>query len=189
MAFERMLHVAGGGSSDKCSDHNVTVASRDLLSSASEVLRSWGVAHKIVQPHEASSRSQPVLPHLVCTGDVPHTLHGEMSSLKDLQLLECEPNVAQGAVAAEPKFDDGDTPTTQQFRIFVVPDEWIVDCFPALADDKYLSASRLTGFARFELFRLTWTCPEAMLVRASSFARAPQPYSYDIRRRPAPNAV
>ena len=112
-----------------------------------------------------------------------------MCSLGDLQLLECEPSASQGAPTVEPKFAHENRLSAERQRIVVVPDEWIVDCIPALSNDTHLRASCLTGFARFELVRLGWTFPDAMLIRPSSFSNAPQPYSYDIPQPSASVAV
>lgn len=183
MAFERVLHVASGSNSEKSSDHNLMVASRDLLSDASDVLGSLGVAHKVIQPHEASHRSRPVLPHLLCTGYVPDARRDDMCCVRDLQLLDCDAGLPLGVVAAGPKV--AQQKHEEHFRIVVVPDEWIVESIPAVeSDNHHVCASQLTGFARLELIRLMWACPDAMLIRTSSFARI-QPRSSDLRQAPA----
>lgn len=176
MAFERLLHAARGSNSDKNPDHNLMVASQELLADASEVLTIWGVAHEVVQPHDATQRSQPLLPHLLCTEDVPDALRDGMYALRDMQLLSCE---GQG-----PRRTPKVGPRCNRFRIVVIPDEWIVESIPALNDDKHLSASDLTGFARFELLRTTWAAPNTFLIRPSRFANI-EPSPSDLRQSAA----
>jgi hypothetical protein len=177
MAFERVLHVANGSNVDKSPDHNLMVASRVLLSQASAILTSWGVSHKLVHPHEAIHRSQPVLPHLLCTGDIPGKLRDQMCSLQDLQLLSCEPGVHMRPCAADPKVAQRQQ---EHFWIVVVPDEWIVEFIPeAKKQDNQVGAVSLTGFARLELVRLRRVCPEALVILARSVANM-QPCSSDL---------
>jgi hypothetical protein len=185
MAFERVLHVANGSNLETRPDHNLIVASRDVLSQTSAILADWGVSHELIHPLEANHRSRAALPHLLCTGKIPDKLRDQMCSLQDLQLLSCELGVRSGSLTPNPKVS---RPSREHVRIVVAPDEWIVESIPAEdSEANQLNASSLTGFARLELVRLRTVCPEALLIRARCITRM-QPSSSTIRQNQAVEA-
>lgn len=166
VAFEKVLQKAMGDRSDGCPDHNLVVASRDVLVEASRILGTCGVAHKVVQPLDASHQSQIALPHLLCSSELPELLREKLVSLQDLQ-MSYERGLPSATATDAPPVGKTEQP---QSRIVVIPNDWYVESNPCISDDEPLQHSCLTGFAKLEIMRLRRSCPDALLVSSSSLA-------------------